>query len=160
MSVRKGVVIALFVSLVLNGVLLGLYAGHRLMGEERHAMHGMAKQLLKDEPKELAEPMRQVLEMHRKDMARAYRKLRSAKRDMVDILKQDSATEVDIKSGFKAIRIADNNLKQVSHEVLATVLATLPPEQRLKFALRELGRMQKKPPRPDSPDRNGERPPR
>ncbi|MBQ0760302.1 MAG: periplasmic heavy metal sensor [Gammaproteobacteria bacterium] len=160
MNARKGLVIALFVSLVLNGILVGLYVGHRLMGEERHAMHGMAKQLLKDEPNELAEPMRQVLEMHRKDMAKAYRKLRSAKRDMVGILKQDQATEADISGGFKAIRIADNNLKQVSHEVLATVLATLPPEQRLKFALRELGRMQNKPPRPDSPDRNGERPPR
>lgn len=160
MNARKGLVIALFVSLVINGILLGLYAGYRLMGEERHAMHGMAKQLLKDEPKELAEPMRQVLEMHRKDMARAYRKLRSAKRDMVEILKRENATEADINSGFKAIRLADNNLKQVSHEVLATVLATLPPEQRLKFAMRELGRMQKKGP-PARPEmQGGDKPPR
>ena len=159
MSTRKGIVIALFVSLVLNGVLIGLYAGHRLMGEERHAMHGMAKHLLKDEPQELAEPMRQVLEMYRKDMVKAYRKLRAARRDMVAILKQDTATEADISKGFKEIRIADTNLKRVSHEVLATVLVTLPPEQRLQFALRELGRMKNKKPRPGEPEHNGELPP-
>ncbi|MFT7403326.1 periplasmic heavy metal sensor [Zhongshania sp.] len=160
MNSRKSLVIALLVSLVLNGLLLGLYVGHRLMGQERHAMHSMAKQLLKDEPKELAEPMRQVLAMHRKEMAKAYRRLRAAKRDMVGVLKSEQATEAQINSGFQVIRMADNNLKQVSHHVLATVLATLPPEQRLKFALRELGRIQDKPPRPGLPEHGGDRPPR
>jgi uncharacterized membrane protein len=161
MNSRKAIVIALFISLVLNGVLVGLFVGHRLMGEERHAMHGMAKQLLRDEPKELAEPMRHVLELHRKDMVKAYRSLRSARREMVSILKQPVATEEEINSGFAAIRVADDNLKQVSHEVLSVILATLPPEQRLDFAMRELGRMQKRPPpRQDDTQRVGEGPPR
>ncbi|CAA0094257.1 Uncharacterised protein [Zhongshania aliphaticivorans] len=151
MSARRSLLIALFVSLVLNGVLVGSYIGHRLMGEERQAMHGMTKQLLKDEPNELAEPMRQVLELHRGDMAKAYRELRKAKREMGVLLKQEQITEGDISNGFAAIRQADDHLKAVSHEVLATILARLPPEQRVKFALRELGRMQKKPPKPQKP---------
>jgi uncharacterized membrane protein len=158
MNSSRSLVIALLASLVLNGLLLGLYVGHRLMGEERHAMQGMAKQLLQDEPKAVAAPMRQVLEIHRKEMVKAYRRLGAAKRDMVGILKNEQATEAEINSGFQAIRMADNNLKQISHQVLATVLATLPPEQRLKFALRELRGMQNKPPRPGSPGHGGERP--
>jgi uncharacterized membrane protein len=141
MSRSKKLIVALLLSLIVNGALVGLFVGHRLAGEERHAMHGMARQLLQDEPKDLAQPVREAMQAHRSELRQAFKKLRRARREMAEILKDPQATEADISVGFTAIRMADNNLKALSHRVLASVLPTLPPEQRLAFAIQETGRM-------------------
>ncbi len=140
MTSRKGLLIALLVSLIVNGAAIGLMIGHRMEGEDRRAMHGITRQMLRDEPSEFAEPMRLAMEAHRGEMRSAYREVRRARREIVKVLKvPDSSTE-DINSSFARIRDAEIALKKVSHQVLAEVLVQLPLEQRLHFAKSEMMR--------------------
>ena len=137
---RKGVLIALLASLILNGILIGLFIGHRIEGEERRAMHGMTRQLLRDEPSEFAEPMRLAMEAHRSEMRSAFRQLRSARRELFKILKVPEASAAEINQAFARIREAEISLKAVSHQVLAEVLPHMPVEQRLHFAKADMKR--------------------
>ncbi|MDF1691942.1 MAG: periplasmic heavy metal sensor [Zhongshania sp.] len=140
MTSRKGILIALLASVIINGALIGLIVGHRMEGEERRAMHGMTRQLLRDEPSEFAEPMRLAMEAHRSEMRSAFRQMRSARRDMFKILKIPEASTADINQGFVRIREAEMNLKAISHQVLAEVLPNMPVEQRLHFAKEDMMR--------------------
>jgi Spy/CpxP family protein refolding chaperone len=101
----------------------------------------MARQLLQDEPKDLAQQVHEAMQAHRSELRQAFKKLRRARRDMAEILKDPQATEADISAGFTAMRMADNNLKALSYRVLTSALPTLLPQQRLAFAMQETGRI-------------------
>ncbi len=134
MTSKKGILMALLVSLVVNGILVGLFIGHRMAGEERRAMHGMTRQLLRDAPSAFAEPMRLAMEAHRSEMRGAFREMRSARRDMFKILKVPQVSAEEISQGFERMRTAETEMKKISHHVLAEVLPKMPVEQRLLFA--------------------------
>ena len=152
MTPKRGVLIALLASLIVNGALIGLIVGHRMEGGERRAMHGMTRQLLRDEPSEFAEPMRLAMEARRSEMRSAYRQMRSARRDLFKVLKAPQASAADLNQGFARIRAAEMRLKAISHQVLAEVLPTMPVEHRLHFAKEDMMR------RHNGKDRGGERP--
>ncbi|GAA4081739.1 periplasmic heavy metal sensor [Zhongshania borealis] len=152
MTSRKGLLLALLISLIVNGAVIGLFIGDRIEGEDRRAMHGMTRQMLRDEPSEFAEPMRLALEAHRGEMRSAYREMRRARHDMVKVLKVPMTSIADINNSFARIRDAEIALKKVSHQVLAEVLVQLPLEQRLHFAKSEIIR------RSGGKSHSGERP--
>jgi uncharacterized membrane protein len=152
MTSKKWLLIALFVSLMVNGAVIGLVVGHRIEGEEQRAMHGLTRQMLRDGPSEFAEPIRLAMEAHRTEMRSAYRAMRHARRDMIKLLKGPTASVADINVGFTRLRDAEIALKKVSHQVLAEVLVTMPVEQRLHFAKAEMMR------RSGSKSHGGERP--
>ncbi|MEX1669050.1 periplasmic heavy metal sensor [Zhongshania guokunii] len=152
MTSRNGILIALLASVIINGALIGLIVGHRMEGEERRAMHGMTRQLLRDEPSEFAEPMRLAMEAHRSEMRSAFREMRNARRDMFKVLKMPEASTADISQSLTRIRETEMNLKSVSHQVLAEVLPSMPVEQRLHFAKADMMR------RHGGKDHGGERP--
>ena len=140
MTSKRGILFALLASLIVNGALIGLFVGHRMAGEDRRAMHGMTRQLLRDEPSEFAEPMRNAMEARRSEMRNAFRQIRSARRDMFKILKMPEVTTDELNQALARIREAEMNLKKVSHQVLAEVLPQMPVEQRLHFAKADMMR--------------------
>lgn len=134
MKRNKGLVIALLVSLVGNGILLGLYFGQQYSGKDRWAMREMSHKLLKDSPSEFADVLKKAMHEHKGEMRSSFRELRQARREMVGILKQESVTQAELQAGFGRVRAADDKLKSEIHNVLAEVLPGVPVEHRLELA--------------------------
>ena len=63
MTKRKGLLIALVSSLVINALLIGSWVGHRLHGDP--LMHSMSRHILKRPPETLSEQAREVLKAER-----------------------------------------------------------------------------------------------
>ena len=162
------VLIALLLSLVVNGVVLGLFVGQYFEGKERRAMHDMTRKLMQQAPSEAAEAVAAAMRAHRRELRSAFRNLRNKRREMVHLLKAESVSREELRVGFAAVRRADDELKMAVHDVLAEVLPGIPVEQRLQVAMLEHQKMRspKKPDRdrdqgrmPSPPDRHGEPPP-
>lgn len=129
MTTRKGLLIALVSSLVINALLIGSWVGHRLHGDP--IMHSMSRHILKRPPETLSEQAREVLKAERGAMRKAYRNLREKRRGVAALLSEQPLDTVALAAALAEVREADVALKRLSHEVLLQVLPPMPPEERL-----------------------------
>jgi uncharacterized membrane protein len=125
----------LVLSLALNGVLAGLILGHRFAGRDYMDVSRFSREILRQDPGQFAEPLREAMQQRRKAFRAAYRELRAARRDMFELLNTEELDREALLAGFERIRKAECGLKEVSHGVLAEVLPMMPVEQRRHFAL-------------------------
>ncbi len=135
MNRRRGTLIVLLLSLAANGILLGLLVGERYVGKDRRIMHEMTRKLMKESPSEASDLVADAMREHRRELRGAFRELRHSRREMVELLKTDVVSEVQLLEGFASVRLADDKLKQSIHEVLAEVLPDVPADQRLQLAM-------------------------
>ena len=135
---QRALVFALLVSLVVNGILLGIFVGQRAADRERHAMHAMTRQILQSEPEAIAEPVAAAMRAHRSEMRSAFKELRRARRDVVELLKEQPLDADKLRSSFTRVRAADEALKAVTHEILVEVLPGVEPDQRMRLLMQQV----------------------
>ncbi|MBD2859789.1 periplasmic heavy metal sensor [Spongiibacter sp. KMU-158] len=148
----------LALSLVINGILIGVLLGYRFGGHERQAMARFDRQMFRT----AGEPLPQLHEaMHerRSEFRRAFKEVRAARRAMFELIQAPSVDAGTLAGGFERIRVAEQELKAVGHRAMSEVLPRVPLEQRQEvmkaFLHREMDR--RPPPRPM--EHKGERPP-
>lgn len=163
MKGNKGLIIALLVSLVVNGVMIGIYVGQKVSGRDRWAVREMNHKFLKGAPTEFNDEIRQAMREQKDEMRQSFRDLREARRQMVDLMKSESVTAQQLAAGFAAVRVAEEEMKGHLHTVLAEVLPDIPVENRLEVAKWHDKKMQGKdrsgPPRDKHGDRDKHREP-
>lgn len=159
MKSNKGLIIALLLSLIANGIMVGIYIGQQALGRDRWAMREMSHKLLKGAPAEFNDDIRQAMYAHKDELRDAFKTLRRARWEMVGLLKSDPVSQAQLTAGFNKVRRAEDALKSRVHAVLAEVLPTVPPENRLKVAMWHDQKMQlRDQPRLRPPGEMGPRP--
>lgn len=133
MSRQRWIAVALLVSLLMNGAVLGLYLAGRL-GAEQRGLGDLSRHLLRGAPEEFRESMRDTMLAHRGEARAAFRELRAARQALNAVLAQQSADTAALQTAFARTREADANLKAVMHTVLSEVLPTIPAVERVRLA--------------------------
>ncbi|MEM1087446.1 MAG: periplasmic heavy metal sensor [Pseudomonadota bacterium] len=151
--------IILLVSLILNGLLIGLLIGGGLRQDrpppspdrgERALVRGLERSVPEDERSTVRDALRRAYGATRSER----RALRVARRDLRVALAADPYNAETVAKSFEAVRQAEAAAKSGLHEELARQFERLSPEERAKI-LRNTDR----PRRRGRPDRRGERSP-
>lgn len=136
MTKQRWLLLALLLSLLVNGAVVGLIVSERLVDGEARAVRDISKMMLRDAPEQFRGAIREGMMAHRGEARSAFRELRAARRDVLIMLKQESLGADELRLGFQRIRQADSTLKGVMHEVLIEVLPALSVEERAQLVER------------------------
>lgn len=137
MTRRRVMLFALIASLVVNGLLIGTWAGKAL--DRDRGLYMMSQHILKRRPDQLSDEARSVLRAKRGEMRSAFRQLRAARRNLNQIIAEPVLNMDSARQALADLRAADQSLKQLVHEVLLEVLPTLSPEQRMELMRKDKG---------------------
>ena len=148
MTRRTVLLVALVASLVVNGLLIGLWAGRAL--DRDRGLYVMSQHILQRRPDQLSDQARAALRAKRGEMRSAFRQLRVARRNLDRIIAEPILNIDGARQALADVREADQSLKRLVHEVLLEVLPTLSPAQRLELMRKDKG--------PRGGDRNGPKP--
>ncbi|MBO6751524.1 MULTISPECIES: periplasmic heavy metal sensor [Spongiibacter] len=159
MTRRTGLLIALIASLVVNGLLIGLWAGKAL--DRDRGLYMMSQHILKRRPDQLSDQARAVLRAKRGEMRSAFWQLRLARRNLDQIIAEPELNIESARQALADLRAADQSLKRLVHDVLLEVLPTLSPDQRLEMMRHDKGPRDgdRKGPKPDGAERGMPPPP-
>ncbi len=130
MTRRRWLYVALVVSIIINGLLIGGWLGHRWRGEERMAVHGLSRHILRHEPEELSAPVQHLMATKRGEIRAAFHELKRARRSLAGVIKREPPEPQELEEAFARLRLADATLKTLSHEILIAVLPEMSPAQR------------------------------
>ncbi|QQD17586.1 periplasmic heavy metal sensor [Spongiibacter nanhainus] len=150
MTGRRWLLVALLLSLLVNGAVLGLIVSERLVDGEARAVRDISRMMLRDAPEQFRGAIREGMVAHRAEARSAFRELQSARRDVLKMLKAEPLDAEALSLGFQRIRQADSALKGVMHQVLIEVLPSLSAAERTPIAERhELRRKKFKDKKPE-----------
>jgi uncharacterized membrane protein len=118
-SPRKGLVIALITSVVINLLFIGALAGRLINGPP---------------PSPMREQLRPQLEAHARQVKPLRRSMQQAQRDLKSALGTDPLDEAQLTAALLELRTASNNLQISMHAAMFTLVKQLEPAQRTRIA--------------------------
>lgn len=147
----------LIISLLANGVLLGLIIGYRTVGQERQAMAGFSRQMFVGSAEHIPE-LHEAMRQRRPAFRQGIKALRQQRRAVFQLLQQEQLDAEALAQGFEQLRRAEEDLKALGHGAMVEVLPGLQLEQRreaLAMFMRRGGAApphhKRPPPRPAQP---------
>jgi uncharacterized membrane protein len=133
-SPRKGLVIALITSVVINLLFIGALAGRLINGPPPSPMPRHLGWMLRDLEPQLREQLRPQLEAHARQVKPLRRSMQQAQRDLKSALGTDPLDEAQLTAALLELRTASNNLQISMHAAMFTLVKQLEPAQRTRIA--------------------------